>query len=224
MTLAARGYSRNVHELGVQIGHPDLYHLVRLFLRDRLSALNPDTNDLNANYPELPDGTSIFKYPSAVATFHAPSDLSGLHGMHRERIYATAAWRGGPSRSDCVFLGTDSDELGFRGLQAARVLLFFSFKYSGCLYPCAMIHWFSPADVKPCDLTGMWIVEPDFHADGTPAKAVVHLDCILRNAHLIGVAGVDYLLRNLEFHQSLDAFRQFYVNKYADHHSHEIAF
>ena len=54
--------------------------------------------------------------------------------------------------------------------------------------------------------------------------SVVHLDTILRNAHLMGVAGGDYIPLDLKFHNSLDAFQEFYVNKYIDHHSHEIVF
>jgi hypothetical protein len=47
----------------------------------------------------------------------------------------------------------------------------------------------------------------------------------LRGAHLIDVAGKEFVpLTNFDFSDSLDAFEAFYVNKYADHHSHEIAF
>ncbi|KAG6818469.1 hypothetical protein H0H93_004738 [Arthromyces matolae] len=42
-------------------------------------------------------------FPSASATFFAPSNPSGVHGMFRERIRATPAWRRGPARYDCVF-------------------------------------------------------------------------------------------------------------------------
>ena len=56
------------------------------------------------------------------------------------------------------------------------------------------------------------------------SMSVVHLDTILQNAHLMGIAGSDYIPLDLKFHNSLDAFREFYVKKYIDHHSHEIAF
>ena len=57
--------------------------------------------------------------------------------------------------------------------------------------------------------------------------AVVHLDAILRGVHLVGVAGKEFLPpdnKDLSFSDSLDAFDAFYVNKYADHHSHELLF
>ena len=72
--------------------------------------------------------------------------------------------------------------------------------------------------------TGMWVVEPDFNADGSPLVSVIHLDCILRAAHLIGVCSSDFLPKELSFHHSLDAFLSFYVNKFIDHHAFEIAF
>jgi hypothetical protein len=54
--------------------------------------------------------------------------------------------------------------------------------------------------------------------------SIIHVDTILRAAHLIGVAGSDFLPRTLLFSDSLSAFCLFDVNKYADHHAHEIAF
>ncbi|KAJ6521991.1 hypothetical protein B0H19DRAFT_973758, partial [Mycena capillaripes] len=92
---------------------------------------------------------------------------------------------------------------------------------------CALVHWFSAHGEEPCADTGMWIVKPDF-IRGKPGEremAVVHLDTVLRGAHLIGVAGNEFVsVNNFDFSNSLDAFKAFYVNKYADHHSHEIAF
>jgi len=71
----------------------------------------------------------------------------------------------------------------------------------------------------------MWIIEPDFDALGTPAISLIHVDAIFRGAHLMGVAGQgEFIPRHLEFHNSLDPFRSYYVNKYIDHHAHEFAF
>jgi hypothetical protein len=145
--------------------------------------------------------------------------------MHHERIRATKSWYRGPPRYDCVFIEHDPEAAGFRGLHAARVRLFFRFKFRGVDYPCALIHWFSARGDVPCPDTGMWIVTPDSEPGGDPSLAVVHLDTILRGAHLIGVAGKDFIpIHRFDFSDSLDTFRAFYVNKYADHHSHEIAF
>jgi len=169
-------------------------------------------------------GHAVYAYHSAVATFHAPSDLSGIHGMRRERIRAVLSWRHGPPRYDCIFVEHDVNQDGFQGLHAARVFLFFSFKYRFIYYPCALIQWFSPVDDEPCDDTGLWVVEPEYLPDDTPFMAVIHLDCILRGAHLIGMAGKEFLPQHFSFHDTFDAFQAFYINKYADHHSNEIAF
>lgn len=172
--------------------------------------------------PEAPD--RIFIYPSAVAIFWAPSDQSGVGGMHKEHIRAVATWRKGPARYDCAFLEKDPDLPGFRGLHVVRVLRFFKFRLDKEQFPCALVSWFSPVSDEPCEDTGMWIVEPDLDERGHCMMSVIHLDCILRGAHLIGVTGQDNIPRKLQHSDSLDVFKAFYVNKYIDHHAHEIAF
>jgi hypothetical protein len=54
--------------------------------------------------------------------------------------------------------------------------------------------------------------------------SVIHIDSILRTAHLIGVCGSSFILNNLTYTKSLQAFKNYYVNKYADHHAYEIAY
>jgi hypothetical protein len=55
--------------------------------------------------------------------------------------------------------------------------------------------------------------------------AVVHLDSILWGAHLISVAGKDFIpVHGFDFSKSLDAFKLFYASKYVDYQAHEIAF
>ncbi|KAI0248134.1 hypothetical protein BJV78DRAFT_1131931, partial [Lactifluus subvellereus] len=53
---------------------------------------------------------------------------------------------------------------------------------------------------------------------------VVDVSTILRSGHLIGVAGSPLLPKHFTYHGTLNSFQLFYVNKYADHHAHEIAF
>ena len=53
---------------------------------------------------------------------------------------------------------------------------------------------------------------------------VVHLDTILRGAHLIPVYGSSFIPPHFRHSWSLDAFKAFFVNKYADHHANKIAF
>ena len=217
------GYSRNPLQLGTQTGHLELSDLIQYFL---YSQEHPNHHQDAVNLDQCPDIShcAIYLYHSAVATFYAPSDLSGRHGMHRERIHAVPSWRNGPPRNDCVFVEQDIAQDGFAGLHAARVLLFFSFTYHSIIYPCALVHWFSAVGNKPCEDTGMWMVKPDLHDNGSKFKAVVHLDCILRGAHLIGLSGKEFLPHNLSCDDALDSFLAFYVNKYIDHHANEIAF
>ncbi|KAF9473082.1 hypothetical protein BDN70DRAFT_817749, partial [Pholiota conissans] len=220
----ANGYPRNLTALGHHLNLPELEALTRHFLYD---VLHKDALQRAAAVPlELCPQIegSIFVYHSAVAVYHAPSDPSGLGGMHKERIRATPRWRGGYPRYDCVFMLNDPSLPGFRGLYAARVKLLFSFKNEGVIYPCTLVEWFSPLGEAPDDETGMWIVEPTLDIHQKQVKSVVHLDSIVRSAHLIGVAGKDYLPHHFHHSDVFNAFVAFYVNKYADHHAFEIAF
>ncbi|KDQ57675.1 hypothetical protein JAAARDRAFT_130739 [Jaapia argillacea MUCL 33604] len=70
----------------------------------------------------------------------------------------------------------------------------------------------------------MWIVEPEKDWRGWREKGVISLDCINRGAHLIPVFGNQFIPHRFPFSPSLDCFRSYYVNKYADHHANEIAY
>ena len=72
--------------------------------------------------------------------------------------------------------------------------------------------------------TGMWVVKPDILDDGTPRTAVIHLDSIVRLAHLLPIYGEEQAPRGVKYTDSLDSFSEFYINKFADHHVFEIAF
>ena len=178
---------------------------------------------LLASCPQVNPFLRIKLFYSASATYHAPSDLSGIGGMHRERIRATPRWKNGPGRYDCVFVEKDAEVDGFQGLHVARVKVFFSFVFGGITYPCALVNWFSQYGVSPCGDTGLWRVLPDRDRAGQWAASIIHIDTILRAAHLIGVCGSQSLPIDFTHHDSLDAFRLFYVNRFADHHAHEIA-
>jgi len=144
--------------------------------------------------------------------------------MYQERIRALPSWHGGPARNDCIFLEKDPNMKGFRGLYAAQVLLFFSFYFHSVLYPCALVQWFVPVGDSPCEDTGMWKVKRELDEDGSQVISIVHLDSVVRGAHLIGVYGKDFLPRDFQYTDSLSAFYSYFVNKYADHHANEIAF
>ena len=224
-TILVRHLPRDIFSLSQKIRQPDLPCLARQFL---FTALNPDT-PIPADVNDLLEIIGkINVYNSAHVVFYAPSDLSGLRGMHCERIRSAVSWHSGRPWRDCVFIGnSDSpDAPGFKSLLVAQVYLFFSFKHDDVMYLCTLIHWFSTVGDAPDDESTMWIVEPDYLPGNKPFLEVVHLDSILRSAHLIGAAGHEFLPSRLklDFLMALDLFKSFYVNKFADHHAHEIAF
>jgi hypothetical protein len=180
---------------------------------------------LAENVEDFPDDISLSAFPilvfhSAVATFLAPSDQSGIHGMRRERIHSTPSWRRGQGRHDCAFVVEDEGKAGMSGMRIVRVLLFFSIEYNQEKYPCAFVEWFET--VKLDSVTGLWLVCPEY-TDGSRDKSVLHLDTFLRAAHLIPVYGGQQIPLDFHFSKSLDFFEAYYVNKYIDHHAFEIA-
>jgi hypothetical protein len=206
------------------IDEPRFPEYIRRFLFDMLYPLSPvpgsDTPLINC--PAL-SGGKIRIFHSATSVYYAPSDICGIGGMHRETVRACPSWFKGPQRYDTVFITKDQTVNGFRGLHVARVRLFFDFTHSNILFPCALVEWFVPQDTRPCDLTRMWVVEPEM-LRGKRVTSIVHLDTILRGAHLIGKHGNVLVPRRFQFYHSLSSFHSYYVNKYIDHHSHEIAF
>lgn len=204
--------------VAAEIEQPEFHNLIRQFIYDQQ---HPD-NISNASISDLPmfyEKVSI--YSSAIATFHAPSDISGIGGMRRERIRAVKSWRNGPGRYDTIFVNTDPSMDGVRGLDVARVQLFFSFSHDGVEYPCALVRWFSRVGDSPDIRTGMWVVQPD---DDESPPSIIHLDSVVRAAHLLPVFGPERVSRTLSFTDTLDKFTRFYINKFADHHSFEIVF
>ncbi|KAI0324376.1 hypothetical protein GY45DRAFT_1262927 [Cubamyces sp. BRFM 1775] len=210
-------YPRTLDALGEYLSIPDLPMLVSCFLHERSHPDDPPLSPYDDGPPCYPI-KRVHVFHSATATYYAPSDPSGSGGMHREHIRATPSWRKGPPRYDSVFLGRDPSAQGFRSLHAARVRAFLS------LLPCALVEWFSPVGDEPDVDTGLWVVEPDLDVNGRRELGVVHIETVLRSAHLIPVFGEGSIPPYLTAADALDSFRAYYINKYADHHAHEIAF
>jgi hypothetical protein len=144
--------------------------------------------------------------------------------MCKQCIRSTPNWRQGPPCRDCIFIDKDPELDGMRGLYVAQVLLFLSFNSRHILYPCALVQWFVIVGDAPCSVTGMWIVKPELEDDGTQVTSIIHVDSIVRGAHLIGVYGEVFLPRDFNHVDSLTAFQAYYVNKFIDYHAYEIAF
>ncbi|KAF7336374.1 hypothetical protein MVEN_02186000 [Mycena venus] len=103
----------DVHELALYMDQPRLHELIRRFLFDQL---NPDAPLPGAKIQldQCPAfAECVYLHNSARAVFYAPSDVSGVGGMHHERIRATKSWYCGPARYDCVFLEHDNVLAGF---------------------------------------------------------------------------------------------------------------
>lgn len=227
--VLVRNLPRSLDLLSTHINIPNFSTAVKRFLYDQLHPNAPVQNDTvlpTSYYGDLNDPrlSRFSVFTSARATFYAPSDLSGIGGMYREHIRATKSWQKGLPRYDCVFVETDASKDGMRGLHVARVKLFFSFWRDDVYYPCAFVDWFTRIGEEPDELTGMWVVEPELNSTGQRESSVIHLDTIVRGAHLIGLYGSSPLPRLFQHSDSLDAFKAYYVNKYIDHHTHETVF
>ena len=225
VSTIARGYPKALTLLSYHLDEPKLQEFIQRFLYDQLY---PDAevcgmDALIDTCPALPPDLRINIYHSASATYYAPSDLSGIGGMHREYIKATPSWKGKP-RYDCIFIDKEPELDGFAGLHVARAKTFLSFSIDETFYPCALVEWFSTYGPEPCNDTGLWRVIPDYDRQGERSRSLVHLDTVLRGAHLIGISGPHFLPRTFIYSDSLDAFHLYYVNKYIDHHAHQIAF
>ncbi|KAF7378018.1 hypothetical protein MSAN_00225700 [Mycena sanguinolenta] len=112
---------------------------------------------------------------------------SGLSGPGAAVLCVTTVYLWRETLTCLGFVEGNPDLPGFRGLLAARVLLFMSFKYSGVTYPCALVTWFSATGDEPYPDTGMWMVEADTDRRGRWVMDIIHVDTILRGAHLIGI-------------------------------------
>lgn len=67
---------------------------------------------------------------------------------------------------------------------------------------------------------GIWIVKPQA-VHGYRVVRLVHVDCIIRACHLIGVYGRHPVPIDFQHTITLDTFHSYYVNHYIDYHAHE---
>ena len=217
-----RSRARNVPQLGEELHIPDITALLSRFLFEQQPC---DTDNLvntpEHTYPQYIGPVKVFN--SASAFFYAPSDVSGTHGMRREVIRSCPNWRNEGLWHDCVFVNANPETDPMNGLEVARILAFFSFRFNGCYYPCAVVNWFDRVGDYPDEDTGMWMVRPQFNQRNQHSHSIIHVDTIYRAAHLIPVYSKHFVLTHNRPHHSYDSFRLFYVNKYADHHAFEIA-
>ena len=100
-------------------------------------------------------------------------------------------------------------------------------KYNHIFYECALVHDYQVVNPSPDEITGMAIVKRAMRGS-LPRARVVPLNNILRAVHLIPVfsqLGTKQIPKKYEHKLTLDdrqLFKQFYVNKFIDHHAFEI--
>ena len=208
-----------MHKAAESLQQPSFPKLLRKFLYEQLRRNN--TASESASHLSIDGRIHVFN--SAVATFYAPSDISGITSMRREHIRATSSWRKGQARYDTVLVNSNPEVEGVRGFEVARVFLFFSFRHENKEYPCALIQWYSHVGSEPEEDTGLWMVEPGTDDAGDPHLAVIHLDSIYRAVHLLPAHQDNtFVERTITMHSSLDMFQLFYINRFADHQSFEV--
>ena len=215
----------SLHAAAMNLELPLFPTMVRRFLYDQLypDSTIPSEDILEDSYPEVKEKIHVFN--SAIAIFWAPSDLSNIDRMRREHIRATSLWRNAAAQYDCVLVNLYPDLEGAQGFEVGRVFLFFSFRHCDKVYSCALIQWFSFVGSEPDEDTGMWTVEPDFQETGESHLSIIHTDSIYRAVHLLPVyRTAEHVKRTITMHLSLDTFRHFYINKFADHHTFETLF
>lgn len=114
-----------------------------------------------------------------------------------------------------------------QGLDVAQVKAFLSFTHEQTTYHCALVAWFSRCGDEPDETTRMWMLEADFTDNNETERycSVISIDTIVRAAHIIPIFGHAFLPKGLIPADSLTAiFKGWYVNKYVDYHSFELAF
>jgi hypothetical protein len=79
-----------------------------------------------------------------------------------------------------------------------------------------LITWFiHPDDAsEPDKVTGMWKLCPECDENGEHPVQVIHLDTILRGAHLLPCYGEGFLPTDLKYSDALDAWDFYFVNQF----------
>lgn len=102
--------------------------------------------------------------------------------------------------------------------RVARIRQLLSVPYDVFQYEGLLVEWFMTHGRDP--LTGMWVVRPEMDGD-TRVSSIVPLTAVARACHLQPVLGAHFLPLDIHFSESLDAYKQYYVNCYIDYHAHE---
>ncbi|KAF5332268.1 hypothetical protein D9611_007993 [Ephemerocybe angulata] len=214
-----RQYPRTLKDLAQYLHEPQLERafLEHLFNLRHPTRLIPDDITSSTSF-----NGKIKVFHSAVARFFAPSDACGAGGMQRQTMRCNPRWRNGEERMDTVFISQNGDP-GMPGMLIAQLRLLFSFTdpHTEITHECALVNWFNTMGEEPDPVTGMWVVQREVVDDIRPLQ-VVGLETIVRGAHLLPVFGEGPLPEWFTFTMALEAFEDYFVNPYIDHHVHEL--
>ena len=145
--------------------------------------------------------------------------------MYQEIIRANSSC-GGVPRFDTVFVSVSDDKEVMAGLLVTRIHLLFSYfdPYDGEEVPCTLITWFNHMNStpEPDAATGMWKLRPERDENGERPTQVIHLDTILRGAHLVPCYGEGFLPTGLKYSDALDAWDSYFINQFIDYHAHAL--
>ena len=224
-SLTEGNYSMSAAELALTFHQHNFLNLIQRFLFDQIHMhdLNsPAGSDVPLEQCPL-FNSKISVYHSMVVVFYLRSNPSGLHGMCWEAIHAIPCWWKCTMWYNTIFVKHDPAQVRLQGFNIVQVLAIFAFHWMDKYYPCALVHWFTHMGDKHEEVMDMWVVQLDSNADGSPAVGVIHLDLVLHTVHLMPVLGDWMMPIDLTMDQSLDVFQSFYINKYIDYHTFELA-
>ena len=99
--------------LAAQLGRPQLHDDITKFLHSRLLPDGDYENDVAVNeFPHISPRSKVGTHLSATIVFHAPSEISGPHGMRREIIRCNPSWYRTYPRFDTVLVTVDPTTWG----------------------------------------------------------------------------------------------------------------
>lgn len=210
----------HLNDLALELDCPHLHDDVSHFLHGRLFPDGDYEQDLHLdNFPHISTRAKLGIHQSATIVFHAPSDLSGPHGMRHEVLRCNPSWYGTYARYDTVLITADPTQWGIARFRVARVRRLLTIPYDIFQYSGALVEWFTTHGQDP--LTGMWIVRPEMDGD-IRVSSVIPVDTIARACHLLPALGDTFLPADFPFQDALDAFDKYYVSPYIDYHAHEM--
>ena len=122
---------------------------------------------------------------------------------------------------------TSNNKPTINSFSITQVWLFFSFKHNQAFYEYALVHDYQVVNPSPDEITGMAIVKRAMRRS-IPRAHVIPLNNILWAVHLIPVFSqlhAKHIPKKYKHEDMLNnrhLFKQFYVNKFIDHHAFEI--